>query len=319
MYKYATAIGVDIGRTEIRTAIVKYDGEIVENMSFSLDGISKRDELISAVVKAIKTTRGKSVKLKVNPLCTGVAARGFIDYQNGIVLGPGHNIADWNNVPLGDILNRETGLPTFIGNDANLMAYAEYSFGVASGYKDIIYVALRSGIGGALIIDGKLFRGMNNAAGEIGQMSIDLNGEESETGIRGSLEHLASSTALVTAYLRLAGKNVRSVERLTARNIFALAASGDESAIKVVNENARIIGVALGNLLSIFSPEIIVLGGGMSMAHDSYLESIKEYAFEYSLRSGPGTVKIERASLGYNASVMGASLNALTRLDGKYI
>ena len=318
MYKFATAIGVDIGRSTIRTAIVRYDGKIIENITFPIEGVATRDELVSRVITAVKETRARSVKHGVNPLCTGVAARGFIDHLEGIVKGPGHNIVDWHDVPLAGILYHETGLPTFIDNDANLMAYAEYGFGSASGFSDVLYVALRSGIGGAVIIGGKLYRGVSNAAGEIGQMSIDYRGAMSDTGIRGSLEELGSSEALVNSYIKRVGDSGKPGVT-SARTLFSMATGGDTDAMDAVMENAAIIGVGLGNLVSIFAPEIIVLGGGMAMADSFYIDAIRSSAWEYSLDAGAGRVRIERATLGHNSSIMGASLYALTRLDGRCI
>lgn len=323
MYKFATSIGLDIGRTMIRTAIARYDGKIFESFRFPYKKHPDRELLLEYIVSAVKATRNKSVDHNVNPLCVGIAAKGLIDYDKGIVLGPDRGIKGWTDVELSKIISENTGLPVFIDNDANLMLLSETSFGSASGKKNILFVALRSGIGGAIIIDGKIHRGINNAAGEIGQMSLNFEGPKSKTGIIGSFEYYASSFALVRDYFRLAEdsgpeKTIGS-ENFRAKDVFNLSYNGDKNAILAVENNARFVGLGLANLISIFSPQIIVLGGGMSLARDSYFESIRKSAEENSLEYCFKGVKIERASLGYSGALLGASFYALTRLDGKYI
>lgn len=323
MYKYATAIGLDIGRTMIRTALVRYDGKILSTFNFPYEKQADRDKLISYIVDALRITRSKSLDLKVNPLCAGIAAMGFIDYKKGVVIGPDQGIKGWTNVPLSKLASSNLGLPVFVDNDANLMALAETSFGIASGNKNILFVALRSGIGGALIIDGKMFRGLNNTAGEIGQMSINIKGPESKKGIKGSFEYFASSTALVNKYVELTArsglKEENSSPAIRAKDIFDLYYRGDLNAEEAVKENALYVGAGLANLVSIFAPEIIVLGGGMSLARDSYLDLIRKSVLENSLSYCNKDVKIERASLGNTAAVLGAGLFALTCLDGKSV
>jgi len=323
MYKNATSVGIDIGRTQIKAALMRYDGELLDNFTYPLEEKLDRDTLLDSIIKSIEQTRRHAGRNKVNPLCVGISAKGFIDFREGIVIGPDHNIEGWNNVPLSKIISGATGLPCFIDNDANLMAIAEYYFGIASGYSNIVFVALRSGIGGAIIIDGKLYRGANNAAGEIGQMTIDMNAPAVTRGIRGSFENSASSDALVERYLNLSGltddKTGNKKQLIRAKDVFDLSYNGDSNAATAVNENAVIVGYGLANLISIFSPEIIVLGGGMAQARDEYINLIRANTFSYSIEYCRRDVRIERAALGNNSSLKGAAYFALTRLDGKYI
>jgi glucokinase len=323
MYKNATSIGIDIGRSQIRTAIMRYDGELLDSHAFPHKNKMNRDQLLENLIKAVDYTRQHAGHHSVNPLCVGISAKGFIDFREGIIKGPDQDIDGWRDVPLSKIISGATGLPCYIDNDANLMAIAEYNFGIASGYNNIVFVALRSGIGGAIIIDGRLYRGNNNAAGEIGQMSLNIFGSEGSEGIDGSFEDLASSDALVDRYHSLAGKDVSKGDvinnNISAKNIFELSYSGDINAATAINENAAIIGSGLGNLINIFSPEIIVLGGGMAQADDYYIDLIRENAFSSSNEFSRRDVRIERAALGNNSSLKGAAFFALTRLDGKQI
>lgn len=323
MYEHATAIGLDIGRTMIRTAIVEYGGKIICDFSYKYDRVPDREELISLVVEAVSVTRKEASAYKLNPLCVGIAAKGFINYREGIIYGPDQGIKGWENVPLGRLVSTETGLPVFIDNDANLMAIAEHYNGAAKEYNNIVYIALRSGIGGAIIIDGKLYRGADNAGGEIGQMSLDIFGQYSDKGIRGSFEYFASSVALVRNYMvmsgQLKGEGNNINFELRASDVFELSYKGDPHAKNAVKDNANYIGAGLANLISVFSPDIIILGGGMAMARNDYIDMIIESANSNSLEFCSKGVKIIRAKLGMQASLLGAGIYALIRLDGKHI
>jgi glucokinase len=198
------------------------------------------------------------------------------------------------------------------------MTIAEHRFGAAKGFENIIFVSLRTGIGGGIIVNGKLYRGVNNAGGEFGQMIINYDKGISDTGIKGSFEHLASASAVVRRYYEESDNTVNvKINPLTCKEIFELSYLDDYKAVKVVNENADLVGIGLANLISIFAPEIIVVGGGLSEASDSYFELIKKSAFANSLENCRSEVKIERALLGSSASLLGGAYYSLTRLAGK--
>ncbi|MCX6320498.1 MAG: ROK family protein, partial [Bacteroidia bacterium] len=320
MFKHAAAIGIDIGHYSLKIAVVKMDGEIVAVKSYPLNLKQSKDYLIAIIFKAIREIRQTVASEGINPICIGTAAKGFIDHKSGIVLGPDQGIKNWTNVPLAKIVNQETGLPSYVGNDANMMTIAEHRFGAAQGFNNIIFVALRTGIGGGIIINGKLYRGVNNAGGEIGQMIINYDKEISNTGIKGSYEHFASASAIVRRYYEEIGEfHDMKKKTLKCKEIFELSYSHSPVAVKVVKENAEMVGVGLANLITIFAPEIIVVGGGMSEAHDDYFSMIKRSAFANSLENCRSEVKIERAKLGSAGSLLGSAYYGMTRLAGKSI
>ena len=317
MFNHAAALGADIGRNKIKIAVVKIDGEIISGKSYQLSNIQTKDYLIEKLLESIRDIRKTATSEGINPICIGISAKGFIDHKSGIILGPDQGIKDWTNVPLAKIINQETGLPAYVGNDANLMTIAEHRFGAAKGYENIIFVALRTGIGGGIIINGKLYRGVNNAGGEFGQMIISHLNEISDKGIRGSFEQLASAAAIVRRYYEELGLAEGTLENpLSSKEIFELSYSNSPVAVKVIQENANLIGIGVANLITIFAPEIIVLGGGMSEANDSYFDMIKKSAFENSLENCRSEVKIERAHLGANASLLGSAYYGMIRLAG---
>ena len=320
MYNQAAAIGVDIGRNSLKIAVVRLQGEVIASKSFPLDEDQSRDYIIAKLLQAIRDIRQTVAPEGVNPICVGIAAKGFIDHNSGIVIGPDQDIKGWINVPLARIVNQDTGLPAYVGNDANMMTIGEHQFGAARGFKNIIFVALRTGIGGGIIINGKLYRGTNNAGGEVGQMIINFDSGISDKGIRGSYEHFASAAAVVRRYQEETGTtSIKNEKTLSCREIFELSYANSPLAVKVVKENAELVGIGLANLISIFAPEIIVLGGGLSEANDSYLAMIKESAFSNSLENCRSEVKIERAHLGSGASLLGSAYYGMTRLAGKSI
>ena len=320
MFNHAAAIGADIGRYSLKIAVVKIGGEIIAVKSYPLTQRQSRDYIIEKLFKAIREIRQTVASGGINPICVGIAAKGFIDHKSGIVLGPDQGIKNWTNVPLAKLVNKETGLPVYVGNDANMMTIAEHRFGAARGFNNIIFVALRTGIGGGIIINGKLYRGVNNAGGEVGQMIINYDSGFSDKGIRGSYEHFASASAIVRRYYEETGAVYdKKKKTLTCKEIFELSYINSPVAVKVVKENAEMVGIGLANLITIFAPEIIVIGGGMSEAHDSYLAMIKKSAFVNSLENCRSEVKIERAHLRATASLLGSAYFGMTRLAGKSI
>jgi glucokinase len=320
MFNHAAAIGVDIGRNAIKIAVVKISGEVIATKSYPLNPAQTKEYIISKLLHAIRDIRQSVASEGVNPICVGTAAKGFIDHTSGIVIGPDQGIRDWTNVPLAKIINQDTGLPAYVGNDANMMTIAEHRFGAAKGYNNIIFVALRTGIGGGIIINGKLYRGVNNAGGEVGQMIINFENGISDKGIRGSYEQFASASAIVQRYQEeTRATNLKKEKPLACREIFELSYTNSPVAVKVVKENAELVGIGLANLITIFAPEIIVLGGGMSEANDNYLEMIRQSAFANSLENCRSEVKIERAHLGLSASLLGSAYYGMTRLAGKSI
>jgi glucokinase len=321
MLKNTAAIGTDIGKSTLKIAVVNIGGEVLANKSYELNRNQSKDYLISKIVEAISKIRIEVASKGINTICIGISAKGFIDHQAGIVLGPDQGIKGWKNVPIAKMINRETGLPVFVGNDANLMTIAEHRFGAAKNFNNVVFVALRTGIGGGIIINGKLYRGVNNAGGEVGQMIINFSNGLSDKGIRGSFEHFASATALMRRYLEIAGKTDtrKPPKPISCKKIFELSYKKNKAAVAAVDENAEMVGIGLANLIAIFAPEIIVLGGGMSEARDSYIKMIKKSAFANSLENCRAEVKIERAHLGSEAALIGAAYYALSRLAGKGI
>jgi len=320
MFDHTAAIGADIGRYSIRIAVVKNDGEILAARDYPLDSYQTRDYIAGRLYEAVRETRQIVAPVGINPICIGVSAKGFVDPGSGVILGPDQGILDWSDVPLARMLRQETGLPVWVDNDANMMTIAEHQFGAAKGYGNVVFVSLRTGIGGGIIINGKLYRGTGNAGGEIGQMIINYGQGTSDKGIVGSWEHMASAASVVRRYNEEAGKSYAGdAKNLSCKEIFELSKKGSGPACLVVNENARMVGIGLANLISIFAPEIIVLGGGMSEAGEEYISHIRKSAEENSLPNCRTGLRIEKARLGASGSLVGSGYWSMLRLAGRNI
>jgi glucokinase len=320
MNSYTTAIGIDIGRYQINSAVIKSSGELLIARATDLSGEQDRDYLIKVVADAVKQIRADAAEMRLNPVCTGISAKGFINTSTGVMIGPDRGIKGWRDVPLARLINRETSLPVYVGNDANLMTLAEHRLGAARGYKNVIFMSLRTGIGGGIIIDGKLYSGVNSAGGEFGQMIIDVNGQKNPCGIPGTLEYYASSQALVDSFLGKGGDPGDMLPaNLRAKDVFDLHYQSNEVATSAVMENARFVGIGIANLISVFAPEIVVLGGGMARAGDDYINAVRDAAFANSLEDSRQNVVITRAKLGEVAAITGAALFAMARLGGKAV
>ena len=318
MYKFATAFGVDIGRTGIRYGIVRYDGKVLYQGHLQYSRQRTREAVLRKLRAGTRELIEVATRLKVNPLCIGLGTPGFVEIHTGKVLGAALHIRDWQDVPLGDIVSSEIQLPAFVDNDATLQGYAEWLFGAATDRENVLYVSLRSGIGAAIVVNGKLYRGNNNAAGEFGQMTINFKGKLNRLGTRGSLESYAGAGALVKHYNRLVRKHgLPDGICKTAKPVFEHFNRGEPLAREAVSENAALLGLGLANLVDIFSPELIVLGGGMAQGGEEYINMIRKEVDRHALKYCSDGLVIKTAKLKDQAGFIGAAHYALERLDGK--
>ena len=247
----------------------------------------------------------------------GVGAAGFVDSSRSTVLFSPH--LSWRNEPLKAALHEQIGLPIVVDNDANMTAWAEYRFGAARGYRNALCVTLGTGIGGALLIDGKIFRGGNGMAGEFGHMQVVPQGRRCECGNRGCWEQYSSGNALVREARELVAArspvahHLRQLSdddasKLSGPIVTAAAKAGDPAAIELFEEIGGWLGTGLAGLCAAFDPDCIIVGGGVSEAGDLLLDPARE-AMRRTLtgrgfRPEPPVVS---AHLGPDAGFIGAA------------
>jgi len=255
----------------------------------------------------------------------GVGSPGVLDPETGVVLDAAN--LHWEGFPLGGNLAREFGVPVAVDNDVNMGVYGEYHFGGAKGFGNVTGLFPGTGIGGGLILDGKLFRGTTGNAGELGHMIMEIDGPRCGCGQRGCLEALASRVAIAREVAALAfrgdapyllkngGTDIASIRSGTLAKAIA---AGDTHVEEVVRRAARYIGVAMANLVNAFGPDAFILGGGLvEKLKDLFLEETTKAMREHALPFLAKPVKVKAAKLADDAVVMGAAVLIKEKLTGK--
>ena len=293
------ALTVDLGGTKIIAAVVLPDGRLISR-KYCLTMADKGpkaviDRILFAVNEAIA-----HVKLKTSELIDfGIAVAGILDTKRGIVT-TSPNLPHWHNVPLRDILADKLGIVTHVINDANAAALGEYRFGAGKGVNNLIYLTVSTGIGGGIIINGELYAGADGCAGELGHMTIEANGPECHCGSFGCLEALASGWAVAKEAMARINHGERSsivglvdgrLENITAEKVAMAARQGDRLACDIVTKAANHLGVGLANLVNIFNPELIVIGGGLSKMGDMLLRPARK-AVSYTHLTLPTILRV---------------------------
>ena len=308
-------IAVDLGGSKIAVSIVSPEYQILAREHHATPARQGVDAVINCIIAAVgRIIASQGVALSQLGGIS-VAAAGAIDSRTGMVsLSP--NLPGWHDIPLGAIIREKLGAKTWLINDANAAALGEHYLGVARGLKSLIYLAVGTGIGGAIIIAGRLYTGASGSAGEIGHMTIDVNGPRCECGNTGCLETLASGKAIAREAIRRisAGEGSSLAEivggrlaGITAKEVASAAQRGDALASSVLSGAAAYLGVGMVNLVNIFNPEMIVVGGGLSHLGDLLLsparQMVRERAFPVSARA----VRIVGTELGDSAGLLGAA------------
>jgi glucokinase len=303
-------IGIDIGGTKIAGALVDASGMVVRAQRLPTPA-NDPDALIEAVVGLIEElAEGEKV------LGVGVAAAGFIDAeQANIIYAP--NLS-WRNEPFKSKLEAKVTLPVVIENDANAAAWAEYRFGAGVGLKHMVMLTIGTGVGGAVITDSKMLRGGFGIAGELGHLRMVPNGLLCGCGQNGCLEAYASGTALLKAAKALASSNDPAGQRLrqlqpdsqelTGQDVYSAIQESDPGALGLLREMGSWLGQAVASLTAVLDPEIVVIGGGVSVAGDLLLDPIRAAYLEHlPARGFRPELKIIGAEFVNNAGVVGAA------------
>ena len=303
------AIGIDLGGTAIKYALVNANGALIEEGQVATPAKEGAEAIISTLKKIVGGLQIVAANRGVTPTSIGIGTPGIVDEQTGTVLGGAENLAGWENIPLAEILNTFSGLPVSVNNDANVMGLAEAAFGAAKGCTDVIFLTIGTGIGGAIIINGKLFGGYKNRGTELGHIPFIANGEPCACGAVGCLEHYASAAAMVRRYKeKAAQQGLQLPAEVDGRYITQLYHQGDITAQEAIHENCRYLGQAIAGFINIFSPQKVVIGGGLADAGDFYIERIRQETARFVLSDCAINTTIERASLGNRAGCLGATV-----------
>jgi glucokinase len=307
----AIALGIDLGGTNLRSAAVSASGEIVYETSrptFATEGV---DSVIDRVALAIREAAERAGVASDVPV--GVAAPGPLDPRAGIVhFAP--NLPGWREVQLRDRLQALTNRPVLLGNDANAAALGEYIFGAGKGSQNMIYVGLGTGVGGGVISEGRLIDGARGMGGELGHVSVDLDGPRCTCGSSGCIEAFCSSwsitheATLLVSSGRGAAILAAAVEgKIGPRAVGAAAAVGDPSALALLERAGTALGAGLASFINIFNPEIIVLGGGVSEIGEPLLNPVRRAIDAFAMPVMRKDVRLTSSSLGLKTGIYGAA------------
>jgi glucokinase len=286
-------IGVDLGGTKILTALADSKGNIISTAKIDTQPDLGQKQVINNILRSINLAL-RQAKVPMSRVSrVGIGAPGPILGRAIIVSPP--NLPGWQNVNIKSLLQKKLKKKIYVENDANAAALGEFCFGAGKGFRNLVYITISTGIGGGIVIDGKIYEGSLGTAGEIGHMVIDPKGPKCGCGKRGCLEALAAGPAIA----KMAGQKNALEAELAAKR-------GNKRAQKAINTAAKYIGIGIGNLNNILNPDIFVIGGGVSNMGRLLLDPVKAWARKYSMDASRKSLIIVPAKLKNLVGVMGA-------------
>jgi glucokinase len=311
-------LAIDLGGTKIAAALISSDNRVTDK-AHSLTLVSEGlQPVTSRIFSMIDRLLSQSNTDPARLYGIAIAAAGAIDTDKGLITSS-PNFPGWLNVPLRDMVRKRYGVDTRLVNDASAAALAEHRLGAGRGAANLIYITVSTGIGGGIIVNGELYSGTSGCAGEIGHMTIDTNWPECSCGNAGCLEVLASGKAVAGEAKRRIREGEQSrltdivsgdLEGITAEKVAMAAQGGDRLAMEVISRAATYLGVGMVNLVNIFNPEMIIVGGGLSKMGELLLGPAREVVRQRAFPLCAGAVRIVTTGLGDDAGVLGAAIYA---------
>ncbi len=298
-------IGVDIGGTKIAIVLGSMDGEILKKIKFPTDS-SYRDTL-GKICNHIKKIAGDFDNSAVKAI--GISCGGPLNSQTGVILSP-PNLPGWDEVPICEIISRETGIDSFLENDANACALAEWIWGAGKGTENMIFLTFGTGLGAGLILNGALYEGTSGLAGEVGHIRLSENGPVGH-GKAGSWEGFCSGGGLSRQYQKLFGKEKSGEE------ICNLANNGDDKALQVINNSATYLGLGISILLDILNPQKVIIGSVYSRNVALFREKMIDAIDREALSLSAADCQVVPAALGESLgdmAALGVAINGLRKM-----
>lgn len=316
-------IGIDLGGTKISTGLVDAAGNILAHDYRATRANEGQEAVVRRMVEAARQVMAEADVTPSQTAAVGVGAPGPMDLEAGVVVAP-PNLQGWKRVPLKRLIEDELGLETFLENDANAAALGEHCFGAGRGVQHMIYVTVSTGVGGGMIFDGKLYHGDSGMAGEIGHITILPNGPLCGCGNRGCLEALASGTAIAArareriargASTMIAEMVAGDLELVSAKIVAQAVQQGDVEAQEILTEAMTYLGIGMANLVNLFNPQLIVIGGGLINLGEKLFGAVRRGIVCHAMEASASAVKIAPAELGDKVGVLGAAAVALSSID----
>lgn len=312
-------IGVDLGGTKILTAVAEPDGAIRGRARLSTGAHQGPEAVIGRIIQSIEEAAARAGVDPRKAAAIGIGAPGPLDPETGVIFFAPN--LGWRDVPLGPEVGKYFGVPTFVDNDANLAGYGECLYGAGRDARSMVYLTVSTGIGGGIILDGKVYRGASAAAGELGHMTIDLDGPVCGCGNRGCMEAMASGTAIARMGRELVdsgrGRGILEKaggrpEEITAVTVAEADREGDAEAAEILERAAAALGAGVAGILNAFNPEVVVLGGGVIGIEGFFDRMLREVDLR-ALQRPRQAARIATAALGGDAGLMGAVALAIEK------
>jgi glucokinase len=317
-------LALDLGASRIRAGVVAGDGTIVVRVARATPTRDGPADVLAACVAAVETVwRRLPAGRAADVAALVVAAPGPLDAATGCLFEPPNLGPAFRGLPLGPHLARATGLRVVVERDTNVAALGEQAFGSARGVHDFLYLTVSTGIGGAIVVDDRLFRGSDGLAGELGHVTVDLDGPPCGCGARGHLEALASgggiaaiareriaagqADALAAFLAQHQAADSSTADHIDARLVAAAEVAGDPTAVAIMNRARRAFAAALVGFVDIFSPQLIVVGGSLARAQgEGWLQPARDAIATLALRPAANQVQVVSAALGDDVGLAGA-------------
>lgn len=304
-------IGVDLGGTNLRTALLNPAGDILAKHKECTLASEGHRRVIARLLKCITEQREKAMRQGLDVSAVGVGAPGVILSGEGVVV-TSPNFPDWNNLPLRRELETALSLPVVIENDANAAALGEQWRGAAKDVDSMVFLTLGTGVGGGIVNDGRIWGGAHGMAGEVGHMTLVPDGRKCGCGNSGCLEMYASSRGIVMSYRDAAPPGTGNGEgSITSADIYRAANDGDPRAVQVMQDMGRYLGIGIANLINILNPAMVVIGGGVKEAWPLFIESTRREVLRRAFSYPAERTKIVPSVLGDDAGMVGAAALAL--------
>ena len=313
-------IGVDLGGTFVKTAVVSTEKKIIAKASRPSDAEGGPKAVMDAMETSVRDLLEKKGLTMDNVLAAGFGAPGPMNWKTGIVYNP-PNLPGWKNVPLAAKMTKRLGVPCYVDNDANVACYGEYWLGAGRGAESVVVFTLGTGVGGGIVVFGQLLRGIDGTAAELGHLKVMRGGRKCGCGSKGCLEAYASVSGMVrtastgwnSAKTTLKKATDGDRKKLTGKMIFDAAVAGDAYAKWVFDETSTWIGLGAASMVNMLNPERIILCGGMIAAGDMLFDKVREVVKANAFAVPVKRCKILPAGLGGDSGVIGCAGCALAR------
>jgi glucokinase len=302
-------VGIDLGGTQLRVAVADERGRIRTALREPTEARRGRQHVIDRIVRAVASALEQDGTPARRVRALGIGMPGPVDPAAGLVISPA-NLPGFHNVPLNRILTRATGIRSFLHHDAHLAALGEHRRGAARGASELIYVTVSTGIGAGLILRNQLYAGAHGIAGEVGHIVVQRDGPRCRCGNDGCVEAIASGTGIAQAAARLAPENsdsaLHGLVAPMAADVVRAARAGDELARAILENAGSFLGIALGTLINLFNPQVIVLGGSVLKAGSLLTRPMRQSMIGSSWAASREGLRIVRPVLGDDVGLIGA-------------